>query len=67
MVVVRRGIVVLRGLILKHQCALGDHRHATPAGYRRAYNVWLELGREATAKGRIVNREITELHREGIF
>lgn len=73
-VVARHRINALRVAIRLHQCAPGDHRHATPHGYRRTCNRWLKEGQREhrvgqfwTGHGRRVARDIAQLHREGIF
>lgn len=40
-----RNVLILRHLILIHQCALGGHRHATPHGFREVCNDWLDAGK----------------------
>lgn len=62
----RHRINVLRVLIRVHQCAPGDHRHATPKGYRHACNVHLASGQTAHRQGAAVNRLIASLHRKGV-
>lgn len=55
-----RARVALRRLILVHRCALGGHRHATPAGYREVCNDWIEAGQHEVAV-------IAYYHRRGIY
>jgi GH25 family lysozyme M1 (1,4-beta-N-acetylmuramidase) len=63
----RHRINVLRVLIRVHQCAPGDHRHATPKGYRHACNVHLASGQTAHVQGAAVNRLISNLHARGVW
>jgi hypothetical protein len=62
----RQQIAQLRHLILIHQCARGDHRHATPhiPGERHRCDVWLIHGRRAHAQGTVVNAQIHRLEAE---